>query len=184
MRTVEDRLAALERSARRWRAATFCVAALAGAATMLGAQEKDADVREEVRARKFVLVAPDGTDLGAWAGDKDGVALGMQSGNQTALFGILPGDGPSLDLQGDKGKIGLLCAKTGPGLGLTNGDTDIKLVAGPRMAAINLKRAASNLSLGAGENDVTLSMKKKGEAYEGVFRKSAQAPARRPPAGR
>ena len=152
MRTVEDRLAALERSARRWKAATFCVAALAATAMILGAQEKDADVREEVRAQKFVLVAPDGTNLGAWAGDKDGVALGMQRGNQTALFGILPSDGPSLDLQGEKGKIGLLCSKAGPGIGVTNGETDIKLVASPRLAAINLKRGASSLSLGAGDN--------------------------------
>ena len=173
MRTVEDRLGALERSARRWKVATFCVAALAGTAMILGAQKKDPDVQEEVRAQKFVLVAPDGTNLGAWAGDKDGVALGMQSGKQTALLGILPSDGPSLDLQGERGKIGLLCAKTGPGLGLTAGESDIKLVANPRTAALSLKRGTSNLSMGAG-NDVTLSMQKKGESFTGLFRKDAR----------
>ena len=50
MRTVEERLAALERSARRWKAATFGVAALAATAMILGAQKKEADAQEEVRA--------------------------------------------------------------------------------------------------------------------------------------
>jgi len=171
MRTVEDRLAAIERSARRWKMATFCVAALAGTAMLLGAQKKDADAQDEVRAHKFVLVAPDGTDVGAWVGDKDSAALGMQMGKQTVLLGILPGDGPSLDLQSEKGKIGLLCSKAGPGLGLTAGETDIKVVASSKIAALTLKRGTTNLSLGAGETDVTLSSKKRGETLNAVFRK-------------
>jgi hypothetical protein len=171
MRTVEDRLAALERSARRWKFATFCVAALTGTAMLLGAQQKEPDAQAEVRAQKFVLVAPDGTDVGAWVGDKDSAALGMQMGKQTVLLGILPGDGPSLDLQGEKGKIGLLCSKAGPGLGLTAGETDIKFVASPKIAALTLKRGTTNLSLGAGETDVTLSSKKRGETLNAVFRK-------------
>ena len=173
MRTVEERLAALERSARRWKAATFCVAALAGAAMILGAQKKEADAQEEVRAQRFVLVSADGENMGVWTGDKNGAALGMNVGKQQVLLGILPGDGPSLDLQGERGKIGLLCGKTGPGIGVTNGETDIKVVASAKAAALSLKRGTSNLSLGAADNDVTLSMKKKDETSNAVFRKAA-----------
>ena len=171
MRTVEDRLAALERSARRWKFATFCVATFAGTAMILGAQKKDPDAAAEVRAQKFVLVAPDGTAVGFWAGEKDGAALGMQVGKQTAFLGILPGDGPALDLMADQGKIKLLCAKTGPGLGLTAGQTDIKVVASPKTATLQLKRGPINLSLGAGETEVTVSSQKRGETSNAVFRK-------------
>src|SRR6478735_9291949 len=117
MRSVEDRLAALERSGRRWKGATLCVAAVAMAAMILGAQKKDPDAQAEVRAQKFMLVDPDGTPVGFWAAEKGGAALGMQVGKQTAFLGIMPGDGPALDLMADQGKIKLLCAKTGPGLG-------------------------------------------------------------------
>lgn len=172
MRTVEDRLASLERSARRWKLATFCVAALACTAMMLGAQEKEPEAQEEVRAKRFTLVGPDGEPVGAWIADKDSAALGMQMGKQQVLLGILPGDGPSLDLRADKAKIGLLCSRAGPGIGVTNGDTDIKLVASPRLAAVNLKRGPTSLSLGAGDTDVTLAAKKRDGNYEGVLRKS------------
>lgn len=171
MRTVEDRLAALERSARRWKAATFCVAALAGSAMVLGAQENDPDVQAEVRARKFVLVAPDGTNLGAWAGDADGAGFGMQVRNQTLFMGILPGAGPSLSMDAaDRAKIKLLCERTGPGLALTAGESDIKVVAGPRTAALSLKRGPTGLMMGAG-TDATLSMQKKDGTFDAVFRK-------------
>ena len=173
MRTVEERLAALERSAGRWKAATFGVAALAATAMILGAQKKEPEAQEEVRAQRFVLMSPEGESMGVWTGDKNGAALGMQVGKQQVLLGILPGDGPSLDLQGERGKIGLLCAKTGPGIGVTAGDTDVKIVANPRTAALSLKRGTSNLSLGATDNDVTVSMKKKGEASSAVFRRAA-----------
>ena len=172
-RSIEERLAALERSAGRWKAATFGVAALAGTAMMLGAQKKDAapkdaEAQAEVRAQKFVLVGPDGTDVGVWAGDKNGAGFGMQVGKQRALLAILPGDGPSLDLNG---KIQLLCTKSGPGLGLTAGASDIKVVASPKIATLQLKRGATTLSMGAADNEVTLSSQKRGETANAVFRK-------------
>jgi hypothetical protein len=179
MRTFEERLAALERSAGRWKAATFCVAAIAGAALLLGAQKKEPEAQEEVRAQRFVLVSADGESLGVWTGDKDSAALGMQVGKQQVLLGILPGDGPSLDLQGERGKIGLLCAKTGPGIGVTAGETDVKIVANPRVAGLSLKRGTSNLALGAGD-DVTVTMKKKGEISNAVFRKASPRDANTP----
>ena len=79
---IDSRLAALERSAWRWRAA--CVA-LAVLACSLGMQTVGAPAGT-VRATRFVLVDSSGAEVGSWAPSLDGSTLAV--GSPDAYVGI------------------------------------------------------------------------------------------------
>ena len=63
---LAGRVAALERSARRWRAAAGAVALLAVVVVGMGADGDGADVPQVVKARAFVVVGENGDPVGGF----------------------------------------------------------------------------------------------------------------------
>ena len=63
---LAGRVAALERSARRWRAAAGAVALLAVVVVGMGADGDGADVPQVVKARAFVVVGENGEPVGGF----------------------------------------------------------------------------------------------------------------------
>jgi len=102
---VEDRLNRLEREMRRWKKLATAALACLSLTVLLGAV---ANVAEEVKAKRFVLVGQDGQPRGGLSVDTDGIAalrLFDQDGLPRATLGVTLAGAPTLTLTDLQGQV-------------------------------------------------------------------------------
>ncbi len=111
---IEDRLDRLEREMCRWKKLATAALACLSLTVLLGAV---ANVAEEVKAKRFVLVGQDGQPRGGLSVDTDGIAalrLFDQDGLPRALLSVTANGSPTLSLV-EQGRPRVML-NLGPGL--------------------------------------------------------------------
>lgn len=140
--SIENRLAALERSARRWRVAALLLAVGMVAAIGLGAA-KDKPIQDEVRTRKLVVVDDKGEAVGLLLSDGKQNMLTLKSGAAAITFSVAS-DGVGMLTTSPNGSrgFGMLVADQGSTFSLvTKGREQIQMGGGKAGAFLKIEDA-------------------------------------------